>query len=149
MFKKILCADDLSERALMVLKTALELSRKTGAELTILNIREDFLNKEERVMLRVDLSDFKDDMTKTALAVRDHIDKDAESLGYKGSKYQVLLREGKPSREIIAVANELDADIIIVGLFGSSILKDKLFGSTAENLCSHVKRTVLTVWNGD
>jgi|WetSurMetagenome_2_1015567.scaffolds.fasta_scaffold1106843_1 nucleotide-binding universal stress UspA family protein len=149
MFQKILCADDLSKRALSVLKTALSISEKYGAELIILNVQKNFMDKEERMMLRVDLSDFKDEMTKAAIAVREHIEREVLTLGYEQVKHSISIHEGKPVEVIRRVSDELAVDLIVVGLFGSSILKDKLFGSVAEKICTQSHRSVLTVWNRD
>jgi len=149
MFKKILFADDLSKRALKGLQVALDLCRKYSAELNILNVRENFLNKDEMVMLRVDVSDFQDDMKAKALSVRHKIQSDIESLGGQGVKSQIILREGKPHQVIIDVAAELGADLIVIGTLGVTTLKDKLFGSTIEGVACHAGRSVMVVWTGE
>lgn len=149
MLKKILFADDLSKRALRVLEVALDLARRYGAELTILNVREDFLSKAEMVMLRVDLSDFQDDMKKKALAVKEEVSDDVVALKGQDVNYQLLLREGKPAEVIIDVARELEADLIVVGTHGASSLQYALFGSTSQGVIRHAGRSVLAVWTGD
>jgi len=146
MFKKILYADDLSKRAVKALEVALNLARIHGAALTILNVREDFLNKDEMVMLRVDVSDFQGKIKEKALAARKRIQSDIEALKGQDVKTEILLREGKPSKEVIAVAQELDVDLIVVGSHGVTTLKDKVFGTTAEAVVHQASRNVLSVW---
>lgn len=146
MFKKILLADDLSKRALKALETALDLTRRYEAELTILNVREDFLNKDEMVMLRVDVSDFQEDLKEKALAVRRKIEQDIKSFKAQDVKTEIILREGKQPKVIMEVAAELDADLIVMGTKGVSVLKEKLFGSTCEEVALHAGRSVLLVW---
>ncbi|RJP81758.1 MAG: universal stress protein [Candidatus Zixiibacteriota bacterium] len=147
MFTKILCADDLGEHSLEVLRTALDLARRYGAHLTVLNAREDFMNEEEMVMLRVDASNFQEDMRKKALAVQRHIHDDIASFQGQDVAVDILLREGKPEKVIIDVAREINADLIVIGTHGISGLKDRLFGATSQEVIQHAGRTILAVWN--
>ncbi|TKJ37264.1 hypothetical protein CEE37_14235 [candidate division LCP-89 bacterium B3_LCP] len=149
MYKKILFADDLSNRALKAMKEALSLARCFKAELTILNVREDFLNKDEMVMLRVDVSHFQDDIKAKALAIKEKIRKDIITLDGDDVKTEIILREGKSRQNIVELAEELDADMLILGSHGTSLLKDKLFGSTAKSVIGNTKRSLLVVWTGE
>jgi nucleotide-binding universal stress UspA family protein len=149
MYNKILVADDLSKSALEVLKAAIALARLCEAELTVLNVREDFLNKDEMVMLRVDVSDFQDDIKAKALAVKAKIEKDVISLDGDDVAVQVMLREGKPKQVISDYAEEMDADLIIMGSHGVSGIKEKVFGTTTRAIVGQVKRPVLVIWTGD
>lgn len=149
MYKKILVADDLSKRAEQPLKEAVTLAKCCDAELFVLNVREDFMNKDEMVMLRVDVSDFQDDIKQKAVEIKRKIEFDVDEFGGEGLKSYILLREGKPAQVICDVAEELDVDLIVLGKYGSSLLKDKVFGSTSHAVINHAKRSVLTVWNGD
>jgi len=149
MFKKILVADDLHQRALKVLQVALEIARNHQAEMVILNVREDFLDKDEMVMLRVDVSDFQEKMKETALAVRDKICHDLAALGGTDVKCEVLLREGEPAEQIIQVARELQVDLVVVGSHGRQGLKQKFFGSISGDVIQNAQRCVLSVWVGE
>ncbi len=146
MYQKILFADDLSRRAQKALREAVELARLVSAELVILNVRQDFLNKEEMIMLRVDLSDVVDDITRKAVEIRRRIELDVDAYGGTDLKYRILLREGKPGEVICQVAEELKVDLVVVGSHGTSPLKDALFGSTAHHVINHAGRSVLAVW---
>jgi len=53
--------------------------------------------------------------------------------------------EGDPREEIIAVANEWGANIIVVGTHGRTGLTHLLMGSTAEYVVRHSKVPVLVV----
>ena len=149
MYKKILFADDLSKRAEQPLKEAVTLAKCCNAELYILNVREDFLNKEERIMLRVDVSNFQNDMKAKAVEIRKKIELDVDEHGGEELQTVIILREGKPAEIICCVAEELGVDLIVLGKYGSSILKDKVFGSISHAVINHVERSVLTVWNGE
>jgi nucleotide-binding universal stress UspA family protein len=145
MFKKILFADDLSRRVEKILPVMLDLVRRYGAELMILNVREDFLNKDEMVMLRVDVSRFQDDIKEKALAIRNSIEADVRSGGGADLPYTIKIQEGKPAREIIATAKEWGADLIVVGSRGASPLKDKLFGTVTLEIVKKAGRSVLVL----
>ena len=149
MYNKILVADDLSKSAFRVVEAAIALARMCKAELSILNVREDFLNKDEMVMLRVDLSDFQNDMKAKALAVKEKIEKDIISLDGDDVAVKVILREGKAKQVIRDFAEEMDADLIVMGSHGVSGIKDKVFGTTTKAILGHVKRPILVIWTGD
>ncbi|MFH1862432.1 MAG: universal stress protein [bacterium] len=149
MLKKILLADDLSKRAHHALELALDVSRKFSAELIILNVREDFLNKDEMIMLRVDVSRFQENLKEKALQIRQHIQQDIESLRGTDVSYSVLLREGKPAQQIVEMAKEISADLVVLGSHGRSLLKDKLLGSTAEEVVLKVRCHILVAWTRD
>ena len=55
MFTHILCPTDLKERAFIALKKAVQIAHQFNARITMLNVHDEFLNKEEREMLRVSL----------------------------------------------------------------------------------------------
>jgi nucleotide-binding universal stress UspA family protein len=148
MYKKILFADDLSRRAYEALAVALNLARTQGAELIILNVHEEFLDKDEMVMLRVDVSDFQEKMQEKAVAARRHIEADLAALKGQDIPTQILLREGKPAKEIIKVARELNVDLIVVASHGATI-KEKLLGRTSDYVAKRARRSVMLIWTGD
>lgn len=149
MHKCILFADDLSKRAEKALRSAVEMAHCFQAKLYIINVREDFLNKDELVMLRVDLSDFLDDTKKKAVEIKRRIELDVDALSGVDMNYEIILREGKPADVICDVARELNADLIVVGSHGASPWKDALLGSTAHTVLKNAGRSVLTVWTKD
>lgn len=147
MYKKILFTDDLSQQAIKPLSAAVDLAKKYKAELVILNVRGDFLSKEEMVMLRIDVSKFQNDLKSEALAIRSIIESDLESCGGADLKPDIIIREGaKVAHTICEVAEEVGADLIVIGSHGTSMLKDKLFGSTSQHIIRHTKRSILVVW---
>jgi len=63
--------------------------------------------------------------------------------GLKAMTVGVHLRAGKPVREIVQVATDLRADIIVVGSHKGPHLKNWLVGSTAEQLVASAPCAVL------
>ena len=53
MFKNILVAIDLSPRSCKALEKAIQFAHLYNANLTLLNVHEEFLNKDEMIMSRV------------------------------------------------------------------------------------------------
>ena len=53
MYKHILVATDLSPRASNALKHAIKFAHIFNSEITLLNVHEEFMNKEEMIMSRV------------------------------------------------------------------------------------------------
>jgi universal stress protein A len=58
---------------------------------------------------------------------------------------QTIVRTGSAYLEIVAAADELDADLIVMATHGCTGLKHALVGSTAERVVRHAHCPVLTV----
>ncbi len=57
-----------------------------------------------------------------------------ELAGRKCDGVQVAIRFGDPGHEIVALANEVDAGLVVVSSHGQSALKHLLIGSVAERV---------------
>jgi nucleotide-binding universal stress UspA family protein len=60
-------------------------------------------------------------------------------------KASSAVRTGNPHQEILAEAEEMDVNLIIVATHGHSGVEHMLFGSTADRIVHHAKCPVLTV----
>lgn len=63
----------------------------------------------------------------------------------EGISLQVHYRVGKEHTEILAFADELDIDLIVLGRQGHSFLEHALFGAVAEKVVSRATCAVLVV----
>jgi hypothetical protein len=73
------------------------------------------------------------------------------------SDYQIpntlLFRRGDPVEQIIDCANEENADLVAMGAYGHSRIRELVLGSTTESILRQINRAVLhitsslTVWN--
>ena len=63
----------------------------------------------------------------------------------RGVHVTSVLRDGPPWEEINAVADDLDADLIVLGTHGRRGLRRALLGSVAENVIRTTTRPVLTI----
>ena len=62
--------------------------------------------------------------------------------GYPGT-WTVTIRSGHVSRELLALADELDADLIVLGHSSHGTVHDAILGSTAAGTVHHSRRSVL------
>ena len=59
--------------------------------------------------------------------------------------YRIILRTGDPAGSIIAVAEELPADLIVMPTHGHQGIAHLIVGSVAERVVREAKRPVLTI----
>lgn len=67
------------------------------------------------------------------------------SLAREGRHVDIELRKGDPGTEILAVAEERQADLIVAGARGGSLIEDLFVGSVAERLLRFAHCSVLLV----
>lgn len=135
-YKKILVTTDFMEGAEFILQKAHELAKQMNAELHILHVVEPlpgygyaFIGSAE---IEVELvKEAKKQLIK--LSKKFEIDKEFRHVEIGPTKV-----------EIIRVADELNADLIIVGSHGSHGI-DILLGSTANAVIHNAKCDVLTI----
>lgn len=147
MFKKILCPTDLSGRSLAAVAKGVELARLCTAELVLLNVRPEFMRKEEMVMLRVSAAEFLKDESDMAVAARKIMEAELATAGGEDLPHEILIREGDPHEEILEVAEQLHCDLIILTTTGRDHLLEHIKGSDAERMvaATHVPILVLPV----
>jgi nucleotide-binding universal stress UspA family protein len=58
---------------------------------------------------------------------------------------QVIVGHGKASREVLRIAREQDADLIVLGVQGRGTIDLAMFGSTAQHVVRGATCPVLTV----
>jgi len=145
MFNKIMVATDLSDKSLEALRYAVDIAKKYDAEITLLHVVEEFLNKEEMRMLRVSVNNVKEVQKQRAVAAKEILEDELERVGAKGINHKLLLREGKPYKEITDTAEELGMDLLVITTAGRTNIEELLLGSTAEQIVHYSNVPVLTV----
>jgi nucleotide-binding universal stress UspA family protein len=85
------------------------------------------------------------DLREAREAHRRIVDEAGARLRSAGRTVEVEVREGGAASEILAVAGEQDADLIVMGSRGNTGLKRLLLGSVARNLLHTSKASVLVV----
>lgn len=146
MFNHILCPTDLKERAFVALKKAVQLAHQFNSKITLLNVHDEMMNKKEREMLRVSFNKLKDKYRDIALASKAEMKKTIARLHAEDITVDYLLREGKPEKAILDVAQKLDIDLIIICTDGRPHhLRDVFTGTITEYVVNHALCPVLVL----
>jgi len=145
MFTHILCPTDLKERAFIALKKAVQIAHQFNARITMLNVHDEFLNKEEREMLRVSFDSLKAEYAKVAVESREHMRAAIRQLNAEDIQVAYKLSEGKPAKKIVKVAEKLGVDLIVMATDGRDSIKDFVTGTITEHVINHAPCPVLVI----
>jgi nucleotide-binding universal stress UspA family protein len=145
MFAHILCPTDLKERAFIALKKAVQIAHQFNARITMLNVHDEFLNKEEREMLRVSFDSLKAEYDKAAVESREQMRAAIRQLNAEDIQVAYKLSEGKPAKKIVKVAEKLGVDLIVMATDGRDSIKDFVTGTITEHVINHASCPVLVI----
>jgi universal stress protein A len=137
----IVCPTDFSERAAPAEREAVRLARALGAELVLAHVatdaalwREGVYTPEVRAVIEGQRKWAAD-----ALAAR------AAALASEGVRARAVVKVGVAWEEIVRLAAEEHANMIVMGTQGRSGLERLLLGSVAERVIRRAPCPVLTV----
>ena len=152
MFSHILCATDLSPRSDEALRVAVHMAAKYDSQLTILNVHEEFMDKEEMVMLRVSVEHMQERFKQVAVKAKAQMQDLVTAVGVEDIKVEYLIREGKSQDVIVKVAQEIGqqlpeqkSTLIVMGTNGRAGLVEHLLGSVAEHVVRHAPCPVMVI----
>jgi nucleotide-binding universal stress UspA family protein len=138
MFNKILHASDGSEQALQALALSLALAKQNNSEMHMVCVEEapyvSELIEEARDATRAAGSRIEGILQRARLM--------AEECQVKLHTHVIM---GHPVRDIIALAADLDADLLVIGAQGHSDFYGRLIGSKAERVTQLARCPVLVV----
>ncbi|OVE86012.1 universal stress protein [Natronolimnobius baerhuensis] len=136
MYQDVLLATDGSDGANQATAHAIDLAQQLEASLHVVTVSEDGPHSsEKRDELRHDHED-------EAVQVLEDAERATSEAGIDAT---TTLRHGVPQDEIIATAEELGCDLIVVGTVGRSGLENVLVGSVAEEVVRNASVPVVTV----
>jgi nucleotide-binding universal stress UspA family protein len=139
--RRILVAVDFSEYADAVLDAAIEFAKQFGAELHLVHafdVRIPLVTPYEVAIPTA----FIEEAREAAASKLDALVRRVSAEGVKASSH---LSEVPAASAIVGQAEELGADLIIMGTRGHTGLKHVLLGSVAERTLRHAPCSVLTV----
>jgi nucleotide-binding universal stress UspA family protein len=136
----ILLATDGSRDADGALRAAADISEKSGAALHVVHVWTDVMSPAKPGLVLDDHSRFLEE--KAGKLLRWQAWK-ARAAG--GRAVWVYLREGEPVEEIGGLAEELDADLVVVGNRGAGRVKRLITGSVSEGVVHRASCPVLVV----
>jgi nucleotide-binding universal stress UspA family protein len=141
--KNILFATDFSESSAHALKYAISFAREFGAKLWVLHVVEEITQTVPFDMIQAPpLADFQADMVRRA---REAVTKVVPEEMRGEVQWEGMVRQGVPFYEIVRVAAEIKADLIVCGTHGLTGLKHMIFGSVAEKVVRKAPCPVLSV----
>jgi nucleotide-binding universal stress UspA family protein len=135
-FKTIAIGLDGSDGAKQAIPFAVELARRDGAKLVLAHVEEDIAGKGGGPI------HFNED------EIQAEIKRQAEGLTAEGVETTVKMTSvflGGPARAIAKIADEADADLIVVGTRGQSAVVGVVLGSVAQRLLHLAHQPVLVV----
>jgi nucleotide-binding universal stress UspA family protein len=147
---KILLATDGSKEAELASRTAAELAQSTGSELHVLYVWEAAnpyveavgLAGDEPVNPRLD-AELRRQFDRQARTVLDAQAEKVRAVG--GTVAQAHLRMGKADHEIVTLAEEIEAGLIVMGGRGRGGIRRALMGSVSDSVVRHAHCPVLVV----
>ena len=140
--KRILVPTDFSESARHALLYGTSFAREYEGELLLLHVVENLTVGYASDLFPVPMAEVFDEISGYAKA---ELAKLGAEVKEKGLAVRELVVQGKPSAEIVRVAREETADMIVLGTHGKGMLDKALFGSTAERVIRRAPCPVLTV----
>jgi len=143
MFKKLVVGTDGSETADEAVRKAAELAHTAGAKLHIVSAYEPVAParlREEAVEVPRDL-EWAINPRQDVDATLDH----AAAIAGEGIEVETHARQGDPADAILDVAEEISADLIIVGNKGMTGARRFLLGSVPNRISHHAPCAVLII----
>lgn len=144
--KRILIPTDFSDTANLALEHAVMMARLLDSEITLLHVVSTFA-------FRVNLPEVEVDETQEAkltLVVGAKLNSIADDISKRvGLKISTLITYGRVREEVVRVAEEIYADIIVLGTHGVSGLREFFMGSNAFRIVSDAACPVLCIQESD
>lgn len=140
--KKILLATDGSEEADLAAKAAADLAGEPGSELHVVTVGPEY----PLYMLPDNTGRFQEVFEEGKRQTREVLDEQVRKIEAWGAGVEKAhQRSGRPDREILALADELGADMVVVGSRGLGGLRRALMGSVSTSVVRHAHCPVLVI----
>jgi nucleotide-binding universal stress UspA family protein len=147
LFRHVLCAIDFGDASMRGLSLAMKIAQEAGGQLTVVHVSEPLpqpgpglddvpgvggqsihehiarLNAERETLLR----------DAVPATVREFC------------RVNTVMASGKPQDEVLRLAAERSADLIVIGMHGRNVIDRFFFGSTAQHIVRHAACPVLSV----
>ena len=125
---------DYADHSLAAVQHAISISARFGGSITLLNI---FKLGDAAALTEVS--------NETIEYERKQLETFAEEVSAPGLTMEFHVRMGHIGQEIIDTAEEVNADLIVMGSHGYSGLQRMMLGSTAEYILEHSKIPALII----
>ena len=138
----ILLATDGSKEAQLAATTAADLTQKTNSELHVVTVGPDYPLYE----LPEHPAEFEDVLRENRREAKEMLEQQAKQIEEAGVTInETHLREGRAAEEIVGVAEEIGAGLIVMGSRGYGRLRRALLGSVSDAVVRHAHCPVTIV----
>ncbi|MGA2990393.1 MAG: universal stress protein [Candidatus Korobacteraceae bacterium] len=137
--RKIVCPTDFSEGASEALENATRIALNNGAEVYLVHVVPVMLAETEPTLL-VQVQDYE-----RLLQPEKRLQEMAQPLIAKGVMVHTVIGHGDAASEIVRIAEEQKADVIVIGTHGNTGWRRLAFGSVAEKVVRLATCPVLSV----
>ena len=144
MFSSIVVGTDGSETANKAVNEAIDLAKALGARISLVSAYEPVPKARLREEARQTPADLQW-MVNPREEVDTTLSDAADQIRSAGIEVEVFAREGDPADAILDVAEERDADLIIVGNKGMTGARRFLLGSVPNKVSHHAPCSVLII----
>jgi nucleotide-binding universal stress UspA family protein len=142
---KILVATDGSEETFLAAGTAADLAKSTGSELHVVIIFQESANVVRSRDLRF-LKAAERLRQQAREEIQKVLDEQVERIRKSGVEVaQAHLRTGAPNGEIVTLAEEIGAGLIVMGSRGLGGVRRALMGSVSDSVVRHAHCPVLVM----
>lgn len=141
LYKTILCPVDFSDASSRALEYAVSLAKEAGARLILLHVVEG-VNDQPREMAHFTVPEYGRYLEEDAMArLKAAIPGEARA----GFTLEERVAVGKAYREILRIAADTGAELIVMGVHGRGAVDHWLFGATAHHIIREATCPVLTL----
>jgi nucleotide-binding universal stress UspA family protein len=137
--KVILCATDFGPSSTLAVKLALSIAQSFDGSLTLVHVFDAPIHRGPPFVPLVD------DGVDAQAHVSVQLEAAVASAKTTFERVKGVLRRGRPWEEIIGLASEMGADLVVLGTHGRRGLPRAILGSVAEKVVRLSPRPVLTV----
>jgi len=142
LFAHVLCAVDFSPVSERAAAYALSLSQEAEGRLTLLHVVESLPSETLVALPQLDPASY---LERKSIEARARLEKLVPEEARHWCQPSSRTTCGKPYREILRIAEEEQADIVVLGVHGHGALDRTLFGSTTQRVVRHAACPVLTI----
>ncbi|NWF57104.1 MAG: universal stress protein [Syntrophaceae bacterium] len=153
--KNILYATDLSKNSAYAFRYAINSAQKHDAKIHIIHAIETLSSATEGLLLAYldpgELERIKQEKRNTLIEkirnrlnefARRELAEDPDTLKKIAS---ILVTFGDPAEEILCKADELNADVVIMGTHGKGIIRHSFLGSVSERVLHRIRKPVYII----
>jgi nucleotide-binding universal stress UspA family protein len=142
-FRRVLCAVDFSQDSVRAMEYAASFARHAAGRLTVLHVVEPVpIGYDPMAGTAFDLAGYEDRLEESSRA---QLRTFAPDRAAAGCEVETMLTRGRAYKEILRIAGERQADLIVVGVHGRNAFDRLVFGSMTEHIIRRATCPVLAV----